>query len=128
MHSRALFCAAFIMHSPALADNTTDLIAELQLTMQRHVDQSLIDGAIQRRDFETGDVIRYFPIDTHSMVMAMGEDYVLCLDLTTENGSSAPVDFYITETDSGFRVYQTEINNREALENLMSAGRVERIR
>ena len=114
--------------SPALADDTTNLIAELQITMQRHVDQSLTDGAIQRRDFETGDVVRYFPVDTHSMVMTLGEDYVLCLDLTTEDGSSAPVDFYITQTDSGFRVYQTEINNREVLENLMRAGRVERLR
>jgi len=128
MRFQPLIFALFLSLSPALADDTTELVAELQLTMQRHVDQSLIDGAIQRRDFETGDLVRYFPIDTHSMVMAMGEDYVLCLDLTTENGSSAPVDFYITKTDSGFRVYQTEINNREALEKLMRAGRVERIK
>lgn len=128
MRLQSLAFASFLSLSPALADDATDLIAELQMTMQRHVDQSLIDGAIQRLDFETGDMVRYFPNDTHSMVMAMGEDYVLCLGLTTENGSSAPVDFYITETGSGFRVYQTEINNREVLENLMRAGRVERIK
>lgn len=124
----SLVFGGFVACSSALADEKTDLIAELQLTMQRHVDQSLVDGAIQRRDFETGEVVRYFPIDTHSMVMALDEDYVLCLDLTTENGSSVPVDFYITETGSGFRVYQTEINNREVLENLMKAGRVERVK
>lgn len=128
MHLRAFLCAAFIFHSPALADDTTDLIAKLQLTMQRHVDQSLIGGAIQRRDLETGEIIRYYPIDTHSMVLAMGEDYVLCLDLTKENGSSVPVDFYITEASDGFRVYQTEIDNRKALEDLVRAGRVERIK
>ena len=77
VHLRAFLCAAFIFHSPALADDTTDLIAKLQLTMQRHVDQSLIGGAIQRRDLETGEIIRYYPIDTHSMVLVMGEDYVL---------------------------------------------------
>lgn len=128
MRLRALFCAAFIMHSPALADNTTDLLTELHLTMQRHVDQSLIGGAIQRRNLETGNIVRYYPIETHSMVMAMDEDYILCLDLATESGSSVPVDFYITETDRGFQVYQTEINNRERLKNLMRADRVERIR
>ena len=128
MRLQSFLFSSFLSLSPALADDTTNLIAELQITMQRHVDQSLIDGAIQRRDFETGDVVRYFPVDTHSMVMALGEDYVLCLDLTTEDGSSAPVDFYIIQTDSGFRVYQTEINNREVLENLMRAGRVERLR
>ena len=124
----SLVFGGFFAFSSALADEKTDLIAKLQLVMQRHVDQSLIDGAIHRRDFETGEVVKYFPIDTHSMVMALDEDYVLCLDLTTESGSSVPVDFYITETVSGFRVYQAEINNREVLESLMKTGRVERVR
>lgn len=124
----SIMCAVVFLASTVSASDKTDLLVKLQVIMQRHVDSSLIDGAIHKRDLQTGEVMEYYPVDTHSMVMAIDEDYILCLDLAAADGSSVPVDFYITESKAGFRVYQMEIDNRKQLETLIRAGRVERVK
>jgi len=120
--------AALSPFTPVSADEQTSTLSELQAIMQRHIDSQLIDGAIQNLNLRSGKVSLYYPIETHSMVMAIGDDYILCTDLATAEGTKVPVDIYVTETEGGFRVYQTEINNREPLEKLIKADLVERIR
>lgn len=124
----ALALSASLLAGPVLAQDDTAKIAELQVVMQRHIDSILIDGAIRSVDFETGNFQDFYPTGAHTMVMGLGTDYVLCSDLTTKEGASVPVDFYITETASGFSVYQTEIDNRAPLQSLIKQGLVERIR
>ena len=123
----ALFVLMSVAVSPAHADNTRTM-AELQVVMQRYIDSVLIDGAMHSVDFETGEVENYYPTEAHTMVMGLGDDYVLCSDLMNKEGESVPVDFYITETPNGFTVYQAEIDNRAPLMNLAKQGLVERIR
>ena len=122
------FFALIITISPVDADEKTSLLSELQVSMQRHIDSQLINGAIHSLDLETGELSLFYPIETHSMVMAIDDDFILCTDLATLDGTKVPLDLYVTRTDDGFRVYQTEINNREPLEQLVKANRVERIR
>lgn len=112
----------------ALADKDAADLAALQVVMQRHIDSQLIDGALHHLDLETGNVVRYYPTEAHAMVMAIGDDYILCTDLASTQGASVPVDFYVTPTDDGYRVYQTEIDNREPLRALIDKNQVERIR
>ncbi|PWR02909.1 hypothetical protein DKT77_10080 [Meridianimarinicoccus roseus] len=123
----AIAVSAALLAGNAMADDTTK-IAELQVVMQRYIDSKLIDGAMRAVDYETGEIRSYYPTEAHTMVMGLNGDYVLCSDLTNKDGTSVPVDFYITETPAGYVVYQTEINNRAPLQSLIKQGLVERIR
>lgn len=120
--------AAVMALSSAEAEENETVLVELQVVMQRHIDAQLIDGAMHRLDPDSGGVVRYYPTDAHSMIMAIGDDYVLCTDLATADGMSVPIDLYVTATNDGYRVYQTEIDNREMLEGLIEADLVARIR
>ncbi len=120
--------AGLLAPGAALADKDAADLAALQVVMQRHIDSQLIDGALHHLDLETGQVVRYYPTEAHAMVMAIGDDYILCTDLASTDGASVPVDFYVTPTDDGYRVYQTEIDNREPLRALIGKNQVERIR
>jgi len=131
MHAKVFVFFGFAMAAivgPVNADETAGTLSQLQVVMQRHIDSQLIDGAIHQRDLENGKVVRYYPVETHSMVMAIGDDYILCTDLKTTDGNSVPVDIYVTRSNGTFRVFQTEIDNREPLEDLIRAKLVERIR
>ena len=114
--------------STARADQSVNLLAQLQTVMQRHIEGQLIDGALRVRDLSNGDVSLYYPTERHSMVMSIDEDYILCTDLVSESGESVPVDFYVTSAGDDYFVYQTEINNRRPLKALVEKNLVERLR
>ena len=53
----------------------------------------------------------------------MGAYFVLCSDLKRPDGTSVEVDYYLARKGERFALVQTEIDNREALRALMSAGK-----
>lgn len=124
----AAVLAAVMLAKPSHANETAVDLANLQVIMQRHIDSQLIDGAMHKIDFEDGTITEYYPTEAHPMVMAFGDDYILCTDLASKGGDAVPVDFYLTEADGTYRVYQTEIDNRQPLRGLMDKGLVKRVR
>ncbi|MGV6813272.1 MAG: hypothetical protein ACWA47_13565 [Brevirhabdus sp.] len=112
------------MAFPAFAsDDMTKLITTLQAATQRVIERSMIDGAIQHLDLNTGEMTSLYPTENHPMVVALGDNYVLCADLSDGKGNSMPVDYYLTQNGNRFALVRTEINNRQPLKALMKAGK-----
>ena len=95
---------------------------DLQVAMQRYIDRSLIQGSIVDIDVETGAVRHLFPVKAHPMVMKADDYFVLCAHLSNKQGEAFEVDYYLVETDLGFRVFRVEVDNRDVLHDLMAAG------
>ncbi|MEZ5870345.1 MAG: hypothetical protein R3D32_00615 [Nitratireductor sp.] len=98
--------------------------AVLQASVFQHINALSIDGIIPHVDLTTGVTMDLVPTKAHPMILTMGGNFVLCTDFRDPQGQFVNVDFYIARVDTGFVVFQTEINNRPALENLMKAGKV----
>jgi len=126
----AMSAGLAVLSSGALwaSDDTTNLKAELQSGLQRSIDRSLIDGAFQRVNMETGDIEEYFPVDVHAMILTMGDTYVMCSDLKTPDGKSVTVDYYLAQKGNRYVVFQTEIDNRAPLKSLMKSGAATRLK
>lgn len=119
------FCVAFALAlsiGPATAEDTSNLKIKLQASMQRHIERTLIDGALFLVDFESGGIARYYPAKAHTAILMGDGYYVLCADVRSEDGKSLPVDYYLAETPRGFKVFRTEISNRGPLMAMMKAG------
>ena len=110
------------------SEDTTNLKAELQSSLQRSIDRMLIDGAIQQVDMETGELTQFYPVDVHAMILTMGENYVMCSDLKTPEGKSVTVDYYLASKGNRYVIIQTEINNRKPLKALMKAGLAKKLK
>lgn len=109
------------------ANDTTELKARLQASLQRTVERTLVDGALLDLDFSTGQVEAFYPIEAHPMILQFGEHYVLCSDLKRIDGSTATVDYYMTKNGNRFSVFRTEINNRGPLKSFMAEGKVTKL-
>ena len=110
--------------APVSASEDTRI--HLQASMQRHIERSLIDGAMLLIDVETGDLQTVFPTKAHSVILAGDGYYVMCADVRDEAGAKIPVDYYLAPTTRGFRVFRTEDDNRKPLQRLMKAGAVKK--
>ncbi|SHG78548.1 hypothetical protein SAMN05444003_0912 [Cognatiyoonia sediminum] len=97
---------------------------ELQVAMQRHVDRNLIEGVVLHVDLESGDLMELYPTTAHPMIMASDEYFIVRADLVDAEGGQFDVDYYMAETDRGYKVIRTEIDNRSDLKELVGAGLV----
>ena len=113
------------INTPQSAKATTinDKVA-LQAAMTAHIEASLIDGVMPHVELSAGTLVNLVPTKAHPMILSFGENYVLCTDFRDPKGEFVNVDFYVTRKDDRFVVFQTEINNREPLKQLMGAGKV----
>lgn len=100
--------------------------ANLQVAMQQHIERHLVDGAYLRLEPETGEVVPLYPDMAHTVIMEMGEHFVLCYDFRDGEGSAVNVDFYLARADTSFVVFHTSIEDRSTLKRLMKEGRVSR--
>ncbi|MEM9755907.1 MAG: hypothetical protein AAF914_07940 [Pseudomonadota bacterium] len=107
---------------PALAEASPEDAPALQVAMQRHIDRVTIDGAFLVIDPDTGALREYFPINAHPMILTGGGHVVVCADVQDHDGNRYPVDFYMIETDRGWRVFHTAIDDRAQLRALIAAG------
>lgn len=100
--------------------------AVLQAAMQRHIDRSLVDGAILYLDRASGDVQRLHPVTAHPMILLFGEHFVLCFDFRDDAGNNVPIDYYMARQGSSYAVFHTAVADRALLQDLMAAGKVTR--
>ncbi|MFB9149726.1 hypothetical protein [Roseovarius ramblicola] len=129
--TRSALCALVILGllcgTGAGAQSLNELRTRLQATLQRSLGRSMLGGALPHVDLRTGDVTRYYPTENHEIILQLGEVYVMCATLVTEDGREAPVDYYITQADGRFGVIRMEIDNRAPLQALRDAGRATRL-
>lgn len=116
-----LFLSLALLSFNAHAGSTSKK-AVLQATMQRHLDEQLVDGAVIDIDLVTGGVRKLYPTKAHPMILMIGDYYILCSDLTDLEGNKSLVDYYIAREDEEFIVFRTEIDNRAPLRKLVKAG------
>lgn len=109
------------------ADERAKLRIELQASMQRFIDRSLIEDAFTTIRFEDGSLVRYFPAKAHTSILEGDGYYVLCSDMRNEAGQAVPVDYYMVKAGRGFRVIRTEIANRAPLRSLREAGKLKKL-
>ncbi|MGR3463082.1 MAG: hypothetical protein ACU0B5_06860 [Roseovarius sp.] len=123
----ALLVLGLLCGTGAEAQSLNELRTRLQATLQRSLNRSMLGGALPDIDLATGAVTRYYPTENHEIILELGDVYVMCATLVTEDGREAPVDYYIAESDGRFGVIRTEIDNRAPLRALMDAGRATRL-
>lgn len=127
MFKSALFAAAMLVaagSANAAAVSMDDKVA-LQAAMFSYIDNQSIDGVIPHVRLDSGEIVDLVPTKAHPMVLKFGDDFVLCTDFRDPEGKFVNVDFYLKRREGTFAVFQTEINNRGPLENLMKKGVVE---
>lgn len=129
--TRSVLCALLVLGllcgAGAEAQSLNELRTQLQATLQRNLGRSMLGGALPHVDLQTGEVTRFYPTENHEIILRIGDIYVMCATLVTEDGREVPVDYYIAESDGRFGVIRTEIDNRAPLHALMDAGRATRL-
>lgn len=121
--SGLILSLSLVMPSTAFATSMADKIG-LQAAMTQHIESTLIDGVVPHVELSEGVVVHLVPTKAHPMILTFGDRFVLCTDYRDPEGRFVNVDFYLTRRDGRFVVFQTEINNRAALERLMKDGKV----
>ncbi|SDF65775.1 MULTISPECIES: hypothetical protein [Thalassobaculum] len=113
---------------PASAETSPSLTekAALQAAMQRHIDRTLVDGAILHLDRASGEVQRLHPVTAHPMILIYGEHFVLCFDFRDDAGNNVPIDYYMARQGGSYTVFHTAVADRALLQDLMAAGKVTR--
>ena len=99
--------------------------ASLQAGMQQYIDRGMVDGAFLNLDPATGVVKPLYPATAHPMILKMGQYFVLCSDFRDEKGGAVNVDFYMARRGKSFVVFHLAAAQREQLDKLMKAGKVE---
>ena len=131
MRIRLAFCAllalALFDGAGAQAQSLAELRTTLQAALQRNLGRLMLGGALPHVDLKTGTLTRFYPTENHQVILKMGEIYVMCSTLVSEDGREALVDYYITQSDGRFGVIRTEIDNRAPLRALMEAGHATRL-
>lgn len=131
MRNLAAFALALTLMAPGAlhaAESMTETRITIRAALQRGLDASLIEGAVQRIDLASGEVRSFYPVENHPMILELGDLYVLCSDLMGQDGDRVTVDYFFAPADGSYSVIRTEIGNRAPLEALMKAGKLTRHR
>ncbi|MDX1402238.1 MAG: hypothetical protein R3245_09975 [Kiloniellales bacterium] len=100
--------------------------AALQAAMQRHIDRNLVNGVFLYLDTTNGEVRDLYPSKAHSVILRMGDYFVLCSDFRDKDGKSVNVDFYLARDGDRYVVFHSAIDDRRILKGLLSEGKAER--
>ncbi len=118
---------ATISNLSAAQKVSVSMKAQLQASMQTHIDRRLVEGAYLSLDQGTGIVRKLYPTTAHPMILKMGKYYVLCSDFRDKAGKSVNMDFYLAPRGKRYFVFDAVVNDRASLKRLMKAGRVSRV-
>jgi hypothetical protein len=102
-------------------------MAAMQASMQRYIDGRLVKGAFLYVDMKAGKVRPLYPIEAHTMILSMGEYFVLCSDFKDEEDNSVNVDFYLAKENDLYVVFHVSVDDREQLGKWMRAGEAKRL-
>lgn len=96
----------------------------LQATMQQSIARQLVDGKYYYFDAKAAKVHALYPGKTHPMIMRMGEHFILCTNFRKDDGKAVNVDFYVARQGDSFVIFDTVVDNRAPIKQLMKAGHV----
>ena len=99
----------------------------LQLTMQNHIQRSLVNGVYLHLDTQGGAVHKLQPSDAHPVILGLDEYYVLCSDFLDEAGKHVNVDFYVAKKTNGYVVFSSQVANRALIMRLVQSGKARRL-
>ncbi len=100
--------------------------AALQAAMQQHIDRNLVNGAFLFLDTTNGEVRDLYPLKAHSVILRMGDYFVLCSDFRDKDGKSVNVDFYLASDGDRYVIFHSAIDDRRVLKSLLSEGKAKR--
>jgi hypothetical protein len=120
----AVACA-LALSTPVMAASISDAeMVSLQATMQNHIDQNLVDGAVLSLDPNTGDITKLYPAKAHPKMMLFGDKYVLCTDFMDDAGNMVMGNYYMAKSEDHYVVISATYGYDALLERLMADGRV----
>ena len=102
------------------AEISTDLQVKLQGAMLNHLDEVAVDGAYTYVDTKADQLMTVYPANIHPFVVPIGEDYFVCSEMVDEQGNTLTADFLVREIGGEYRVVQSIMNDREAVQAAMS--------
>ena len=117
-----VLAAAIILVSTSswAAEISTELQVELQSAMLNHLDEVAVDGAYTYVDTKADQLMTVYPANIHPFVVPIGEDYFVCSEMIDEEGNTLTADFLVREISGEYRVVQSIMNDREAVQAAMS--------
>lgn len=120
---------ALLIESGAAADQPIDVAekASLQVAMQQHIDRSLVNGAYLHLDLDAGIVRSLHPVKAHTIILKLGDYFVLCSDFRDNKGNLVNIDFYLARRDRSYIVFHSAVDDRNKLRHLMKIGKVRRL-
>ncbi len=127
-HMKIIFAIIIALFSIGPVTASTSEKAMLQAAMQRYLDSQLVDGAILDLDLKSGEIRKLYPIESHPMILTLGENFVLCATLSDVEGNKSTIDYYFAPRGDSYIMFRAEIDNRKPLRKLMKAGTVKRFR
>ena len=86
------------------------LRAEIQKTMQSHIEQTRIGNDYVLYDPIDGKLLKMKLEELHSGIVHKGDFYVSCADFRTEDGVLYDVDFMVAGERGQLRVYQALVH------------------
>ncbi len=96
--------------------------ANLQATMQRYIDQQTVDGVFLYLEVRSGKVRALHPVSAHTLILGVGQYYVLCFDFRDDKGQDVNVDFYLARKNASYVVFHTAVDDRKLLTRMIQAG------
>lgn len=120
--------AVLVTTAHASEDVTTSEKILLQATMHQTITRNLVDGKYFYFDASAAEVHALYPAKTHPMILRMGEHFVLCTNFRDGDGKEVNVDFYVARQEESFVVFDTVVDNRAPLKQLMKAGLVQAVK
>ncbi len=94
----------------------------LQSTMQRYIDQQMVDGIFLYLEARSGEVRALHPVSAHTKILSVGQYFVLCFDFRDDQGQDVNIDFYLARKDTSYVVFHTAIDDRKLLRRMMRAS------
>lgn len=121
----ALFAALFFLAAGNIAPaSATEKLnqqhkVELQVALMEYIDANSVDGKFVYFDARTQEMVALFPANLHPMIVPTASVYFLCADFRDAKGYKVDVDFVATRSEDGFIVFQTMVNQRHIVREMM---------
>ncbi len=119
----ALFFFAAGTIAPAAATEKLDQQhkVELQVALMEYIDANSVDGKFVYFDARTRQMVELFPANLHPMIVPASSIYFLCADFRDAKGYKVDVDFVATQSEDGFIVFQSMVNQRHIVREMMKS-------
>lgn len=124
--SLVLAVASSTAHAKSTVTTSEKIL--LQATMQQSIESKLVDGKFYFFDPKVGRIRSLFPAKPHPLILSIGDHFIVCADFRNADGESVNVDFFVARQDNGFVIFDTVVDDHEAITKLMETGDVSVVR